>query len=80
MVLGWMAGEFLTKHLSSAFFSWPVTQYLIHFSVETHDEGRIIVFDDSRNHRAFCYGDGERVVLILDLERPDSLPMGTATG
>ena len=48
--------------------------------METHDEGRVIVFDDSRNHRAFCYGDDDRIVLILDLERSDSLPKGTATG
>lgn len=57
-----------------------LTYYMIPCSVETHDEGRVIVFDDSRNHRAFCYGDNERVVLILDLERPDTLPKGTATG
>lgn len=49
-------------------------------SVETHDEGRVIVFDDSRNHRAFCYGDYDRIVLILDLERSGLLPRGTATG
>jgi len=53
---------------------------LFYFSVETHEEGVVVVFDDSRNHRAFCYGEDERIVLILDLERPDSLPKGTATG
>ena len=52
----------------------------VHGSVETHHERRVLVFDDSRNHRAFCYGNDERIVLILDLERPESLPIGTATG
>ena len=56
------------------------TLLLFYFSVETHEEGVVVVFDDSRNHRAFCYGEDERIVLILDLERPDSLPKGTATG
>jgi len=48
--------------------------------VDTHEEGRIMVFDDSKVHRAFNYSDGERVVLIIDLARPQDLPRGTATG
>jgi hypothetical protein len=49
--------------------------------VETHAEGRPVVFDDSKTHRAFNYCDGEeRIVLILDLARPSALPVGTATG
>jgi len=49
--------------------------------VETHAVGRIISFDDSKTHRAFNYSDEERVVLILDLARPeDDFPLGTATG
>ncbi len=48
--------------------------------VNTHEGGRIMVFDDSKVHRAFNYSDGERVVLIIDLERPQDLPIGTATG
>ncbi|KAL7469957.1 hypothetical protein ACHAXS_010205 [Conticribra weissflogii] len=52
--------------------------------VETHDEGRVICFDDSKVHRAFNYSDEERVVLIIDLARntsgPMALPLGTATG
>ena len=48
--------------------------------VDTHEEGRIIVFDDSKVHRAFNYSNGERVVLIIDLARPQGLPIGTATG
>ncbi len=50
--------------------------------VETHEEGRIVCFDDSKTHRAFNYSDEERIVLIIDLERPTDLsfPGGTASG
>jgi len=48
--------------------------------VETHEEGRVICFDDSKIHRAFNYSEEERIVLIVDLARPPGLPMGTATG
>ena len=48
--------------------------------VETHEEGSIICFDDSKVHRAFNYSEEERIVLIIDLARPQDLPLGTATG
>lgn len=49
--------------------------------VETQDVGSIICFDDSKVHRAFNYSQTEeRVVLIVDLERPSYLPRGTAKG
>ena len=49
--------------------------------VETHEDGRIISFDDSKTHRAFNYTEEERIVLIVDLERPlEKFPVGTATG
>lgn len=48
--------------------------------VETHDEGSIIIFDDSKVHRAFNYSEEERIVLIIDLARPRTLPEGTASG
>ena len=46
--------------------------------VETHAVGRPLLFDDSKIHRAFNYSDGDRIVLIVDLARPDRLPPGTA--
>jgi len=46
--------------------------------VETHAVGRPLLFDDSKTHRAFNYSDGDRIVLIVDLARPDRLPLGTA--
>ncbi len=49
--------------------------------IESHSNGRIICFDDSKTHRAFNYTEEERVVLIVDLARPlDKFPLGTATG
>jgi hypothetical protein len=49
--------------------------------VETHQEGRPLLFDDSKIHRAFNYHPTEsRVVLIVDLARPNDLPLGYATG
>jgi hypothetical protein len=49
--------------------------------VEMHSEGRPILFDDSKIHRAFNYSqEQERIVLIVDMERPESLPVGYATG
>jgi len=48
--------------------------------VETHEEGRPLCFDDSKVHRAFNYSKEDRIVLIVDLARPESLPLGTAIG
>lgn len=49
--------------------------------VESHADGRIICFDDSKTHRAFNYSDDDRIVLIIDLARPEEdFPIGTATG
>jgi len=48
--------------------------------VETHERGRPICFDDSKIHRAFNYSKFDRIVLIIDLERPQNLPIGTANG
>lgn len=48
--------------------------------VETHQAGRPLLFDDSKIHRAFNYSKKGRIVLIVDLARPTSLPPGYATG
>lgn len=49
--------------------------------VETHQTGRPLLFDDSKIHRAFNYHPTQsRIVLIVDLERPATLPPGRATG
>ena len=46
--------------------------------VETHAVGRPLLFDDSKTHRAFNYSDADRIILIVDLARPEKLPLGTA--
>jgi hypothetical protein len=49
--------------------------------VETHATGRPLLFDDSKIHRAFNYHPTDsRIVLIVDLARPEPLPRGYATG
>ena len=48
--------------------------------VEYHSLGNIIVFDDSKRHKAFNYSTSERVVLIVDLLRPMGVRHGTAVG
>jgi len=45
-----------------------------------HQEGQLLVFDDSLVHGAYNHSDEDRVVLIIDIERPPWLPPGRATG
>lgn len=48
--------------------------------VQYHKPGKILVFDDSKHHKAFNATDAERIILIFDIMRPDSVPAGLATG
>mmetsp|Transcript_35726 Transcript_35726/g.52393 ORF Transcript_35726/g.52393 Transcript_35726/m.52393 type:complete len:275 (-) Transcript_35726:13-837(-) len=48
--------------------------------VEYHRKDRVVIFDDSKVHRAFNHSEEERIMLIIDLERFDDLPRGTAVG
>jgi aspartyl/asparaginyl beta-hydroxylase (cupin superfamily) len=45
-----------------------------------HRLGEIVVFDDSLPHKAYNNSEQDRVVLIVDLERPEHLPLGSAKG
>jgi aspartyl/asparaginyl beta-hydroxylase (cupin superfamily) len=45
-----------------------------------HRRGEIIVFDDSKMHKAFNISGEYRVVLIVDFLRPEGIPLGTASG
>lgn len=38
------------------------------------------MFDDSKKHYAFNTSASERLVLIVDIMRPDYIPLGTAKG
>lgn len=54
---------------------------LVDGEVRYHKQGQIIVFDDSKPHRAFNFSETtHRTVLIVDLLRPQHIPIGTATG
>lgn len=48
--------------------------------IRLHQEGGVIVFDDSKLHKAFNRSDEERYVLILDILRPEGVPEGIAEG
>lgn len=45
-----------------------------------HREGEWMVFDDSKLHKAFNFHPSEdRIVLLLDIQRPSTVPTGTST-
>ena len=48
--------------------------------VAFHEQGEILVFDDSKSHNAFNNSSDERIVLIVDLLRPPHVPLGRAVG
>lgn len=52
----------------------------IHAQVVNHVEGEIVVFDDSKLHRAFNNSTSDRLVLIVDILRPPGIALGTAEG
>ena len=51
-----------------------------HGEIKYHKQDEIIVFDDSKAHRAFNCSDRDRIVLIIDILRPSGVALGTATG
>eukprot|EP01038_Epipyxis_sp_PR26KG_P005860 gene5860-8084_t len=54
---------------------------LVDGEVQYHAPGKIIVFDDSKPHRAFNHSEDQaRTVLIVDILRPSYVPFGRATG
>jgi aspartyl/asparaginyl beta-hydroxylase (cupin superfamily) len=49
--------------------------------IRYHTENDILIFDDSKRHLAFNNSDTEdRVILIIDLMRPQDIPLGAAVG
>lgn len=54
---------------------------VVHGETKLHSTGEIIVFDDSKPHKAFNNSPtGDRIVLIVDILRPSHFPLGTAKG
>ena len=48
--------------------------------VEHHKQGEILIFADSKSHKAFNNSEEERIVLIVDILRPVDIPLGTCVG
>jgi len=47
--------------------------------VVPHLNGQWLAFDDSKMHTSFNYGERNRYILIVDMERPPHVPKGTCT-
>lgn len=48
--------------------------------ISFHKPGSIIIFDDSKWHKAFNRTHKDRIVLIIDIMRPNNIPIGSAEG
>jgi beta-hydroxylase len=51
----------------------------IYEEIQFHKQFEWLIFDDSETHYAENLSDSERIVLILDIQRPDNIKKGTAT-
>ena len=80
---GWcdLANHVMRVHIPIQIPPHQVCGVWVDGCVATHSSDSLVVFDDSKIHRAFNYHPTQdRIVLIVDLERPAVLPAGTATG
>lgn len=79
---GWadLANHVLRCHLSLKVPTDGPCGLWVNGEVVNHAEGEIIVFDDSKLHRAFNNSTGDRFVLIVDILRPPGIALGTAEG
>lgn len=54
---------------------------IVEEEVMCHEIDNILIFDDSKRHRAFNDSTTtDRIVLIVDILRPNDIPLGTAIG
>lgn len=44
--------------------------------VQPHENGGWVIFDDSKMHTSFNYGERKRYIMIVDITRPESIPRG----
>ena len=51
----------------------------IYEEIQFHKQFEWLIFDDSETHYAENLSDSERIVLILDIQRPNNIKKGTAT-
>ena len=79
---GWadLANHVLRCHVSLSIPRGDACGLNVCREVRLHQQGGVIVFDDSKLHKAFNRTDEPRYVLILDILRPDGVPEGIAEG
>jgi hypothetical protein len=81
---GWadLANHVLRVHLCLTMPEYPLNScgLWVNGEEEFHHPGEIIVFDDSKLHKAFNLSNEPRMVLIIDLMRPVDMEKGKATG
>lgn len=81
---GWaeLANHVLRCHFTLTMPDYPVNSCGLWVAGEEryHRKGEILVFDDSKVHKAFNISDETRLVLLIDIERPQWLPLGKAKG
>jgi aspartyl/asparaginyl beta-hydroxylase (cupin superfamily) len=79
---GWedLANYVLRCHLALRVPSAGSCGLYVSGEVRLHVQDEIIVFDDSKTHKAFNESCEDRIVLIVDILRPDYIPKGIAKG
>mmetsp|Transcript_32183 Transcript_32183/g.54281 ORF Transcript_32183/g.54281 Transcript_32183/m.54281 type:complete len:246 (+) Transcript_32183:72-809(+) len=80
---GWadLANYVLRCHLCLDIPTDGTCGLLVDGQIGYHRKNHIVVFDDSKPHRAFNNSMScDRTVLIIDMWRPIDIPKGTATG
>lgn len=80
---GWapLANHVLRCHFALSVPGPGVCGIVADRTVQMHKEGELLVFDDSKEHFAFNrHPSKDRIVLIIDIARPDGLSEGEAEG
>lgn len=49
---------------------------IVEKEIQNVEQDQWVIFDDSKLHSGFNHGSTDRVVLILDIERPKGVPLG----
>lgn len=79
---GWsdLANYVLRLHVCLDIPATETCGLVVNGEVKYHEQGEILVFDDSKRHLAFNTSDRDRIVLIIDLLRPIDVPLGKCIG
>lgn len=79
---GWadLSNHILRCHLGLDIPAGDTCAMVVGGQVQHHKTGEILVFDDSKLHKAYNNSTETRVILIVDLFRPEDIPRGRAVG